>query len=152
MVAAIIGLSAIAYNQISSILEAKKWPTTMGVVTKSEILEREVWNSDEGRNEMEYTPSVKYIFTVDSTLQSGSRIWYGAEQRSYSQAIKYTERYYLNTSVVVHYNPEKHGQAVLEVNFEFRNLITAIIAFVLLGFLALMFYNDKIKPKREAKR
>jgi hypothetical protein len=86
------------------------WPTTDGVVTKSEVtLSTDADGADS------YSPEVTYSYKVDNTKFFNSTIKFG--ENSYGNRRKAAEiagNYNVGKKVTVYYDPNKPGSSVLE--------------------------------------
>jgi len=89
--------------------QALQWPTTQGVITRSEI---KIHADSEGTS---YTPVIEYAYTVQGRDYCSNSLWAGPRlSASQNFAAKITARYPLGQTVTVTYNPAQPASAVLE--------------------------------------
>lgn len=110
----LIGVAFLATGiyQRRKVRMSQDWPQTVGSVTDARVLDEP---SQDGTN---YFVQLQYAYTANGAAYTGKRI--GFSRRLYSRkkrALKELERYPLNASVTVYFNPEKPEDAVLVRNY-----------------------------------
>jgi hypothetical protein len=136
---AVIGLALLgwAFVVLQAAREARAWPTVTGKITASGVHER-VSRDKEGDPYTEYTPYVRYSFSVNDRPFEGDRIAVGYnEEGSHSQARFAVARYPVGATVKVYYDPANPRSAVLQLGT--RNMSTPIFIGIACIGLALFF-------------
>jgi len=133
-ICAVVGVGIIAYSlvQRSRLRASQAWPVATGTITKA-VLE-EHGSSDSA----EYSVSVLYEYEVNGVRYTGRRVGFG--RRGYARkknAQAQLDRYPLNSSVMVFFNPAKPEEAVLEREAPFTTLYL-IVGVVSLAFVVVM--------------
>lgn len=97
---------------------ASRWPTTTGVMLKSELVERTTkqrTNDHQIRTYTSYEPVVEYQYTVDGKVLTGRRLSFGLTRLPLEKAQEVLKKFPVNAQVPVYYNPRKASDARLEV-------------------------------------
>jgi hypothetical protein len=102
------GLLAAGLYQKRQLRASQDWLQVTGTITKADLLR------DTGADSNGYCVSVLYDYTVNGIAHAGNRIafrkrWYVRKKRALAEL----ERYLVNSSVPVYYDPEKPANAVL---------------------------------------
>jgi len=97
---------------------ASKWPTTSGVMLKSELAER-VTKNKTGNHRIQtftsYEPMVEYQYTVGEKVLTGNRLSFGLTRLTLEKAQEVLNRFPLNAQVPVYYNPRRIKDSRLEI-------------------------------------
>ena len=105
-----IGLTVWGWNTLQNARASTAWPTTDGVVIKSEVTQS---MDDEGRES--YSPRVSYSYTVNDIVRTNNTIKFSdTSYNDLRKAQEVTGNYSVGKNIVVHYDPESPGNAVLE--------------------------------------
>jgi Protein of unknown function (DUF3592) len=116
--------------------QTKSWPHVDGRITESNAAVYNVGLTD--RRADYWMPNVRYEYTVNGQLFTGTTIAYG---RSFSRkrAVEFAERFHPGTKVTVYYDPKIPSHAVLERGaYDVQILYAGIgAATVLIGALIL---------------
>jgi hypothetical protein len=94
------------------------WPQVMGTIRKAEVFR------DPGPDSNGYFVRVLYDYSVDGAPYEGKKV--GFADRAYvrkKSAEDVAERYTLNSSVPVYFNPEKPSEAVLTREYPDNKLL-----------------------------
>ena len=105
-----IGLVAGGIRGVAFAVRSKSWPTTPGVIVRSEIR-----NTGSGRG-TRFEPLVTYRYSVGQDELEGTKIRgnFAKRFRDSKQARKFLgRRYEVGAKVTVHYNPSRPGEAFL---------------------------------------
>lgn len=94
--------------------QSMKWPTVQGTVISSIVREQKDYDHEDHHVNYTYEPYVEYEYAVGGTPMSGHKLSFGANSFDHQTARRVVERYPSGESVIVHYNPAKPGEAVLE--------------------------------------
>jgi hypothetical protein len=106
---ATLSFDAVLVRGVAQQIAARNWPSTEGLVTIADI--KVEHDSDNGSS---YTPRIHYRYTVNETEYQCDRIRYGFNTASKTHARRVMERYGSGSRVVVHFDPDAPGRAVLE--------------------------------------
>ena len=124
IIACLAGLFLMYLAVINSMtaLETKKWPTTTGIITVSEIT-----------GISKYTPRISYTYTIDSTVYSSDKIRLTSytTQGKKQWATKVTDKYPLNSKVTVYYNPNKVEESLLEPGIKIESVLMFLIGLII---------------------
>jgi hypothetical protein len=97
---------------------ASKWPSTSGVMLKSELFEH-VTKTKTATNRIStfssYEPLVEYQYTVDENVLTGKRITFGLTRLPLEKAQEFVEKHPVNAEVPVYYNPKNAKDSRLDV-------------------------------------
>jgi len=108
-----LGAGVLAWSVWNLIKTAasRNWMTTQGVIVASDL--RRSRDSEGG---FLYRPEVSYRYTVDGSELVSARTRFGDRMSlSWSgPALKLVRRYAVGATVIVHYDPDDPGEAVLE--------------------------------------
>ena len=106
-----LGLTAILSRTVLKDAQASEsWPTTVGVVTASEL------RSQRSGDGYTYSPRVVYEYSVDGEMYTSGRITVadGSSSRAEGAEAK-VEQYAVGSEVAVYYDPDLPTEALLEV-------------------------------------
>jgi uncharacterized protein DUF3592 len=128
LASALVGSGFLIFGCISLIKNgtSRKWPQVAGTITQSVI------KKNTGTDSNSYDVLIQYEYAVNivrytGEQEMGSYVW----ERSAQAAV---ERYAVNSSVVVYYDPEKPTNAVLKPSYTAGiSAIAAAIVFLLLA-------------------
>jgi len=126
-------------------LASKKWPTTSGRITKSELKESTVSNGD-GPNKKGYQVFIRYSYMVGGMAYEGKKIKFYTGTISVDQLEQQREidRFPVGAQVPVYYNPKNPKSAVLVPGIETYATCVFIIGglvFIVVGLLYERFGN-----------
>lgn len=97
---------------------ASKWPSTSGVVLKSELVEHTTKQRTNDRRIQTYTsyePAVEYQYTVDGKMLTGKRLSFGLVRLTLEKAQELLGKYPVNAQVPVYYNPRNIKDSRLDI-------------------------------------
>jgi hypothetical protein len=102
------GLILAGWISIRRAAESERWPAVEGIVIDSTV------DVQRGGKQL-YRPLVKYRYEVAGQRFEGTRIEWAASAgyRQYTRARRVLDRYRAGRAVVVHYDPQRPGMAVL---------------------------------------
>ena len=134
-IAALYGLRAF-YLGIRDLNQAKAsvaWPTRPGKVLSSSVVQKR-----DSEGDLTHHAEVVYVFNVNNTAYSGTRIAYGdygSSNTSHAQEI--VNRYPRDKNVTVHYMPNNPKECLLEVGVKGQASIFPAIGsiFVITGLI-----------------
>jgi uncharacterized protein DUF3592 len=135
---------------VSSLLEAaamKRWPVVKGRVLSSAVQEYRAdttTGSAGGRRMMTlYRPVVVYEYQVGGQRFRGDRIAQspGMNRGVAEFAERVAQRYSAGTTVDVHYDPQRHGESVLQPRVPKGWIFAAAIAVALLTLAVYTYYK-----------
>jgi len=98
---------------------ASKWPTTDGVIVKSDLAEHIIKNRTKSHQIHTYTsyePKFEYQYTINGKALSGDRLSFGLTRLPLEKAQELLKKYPVNAQVPVYYNPRKIKDSRLEVS------------------------------------
>jgi hypothetical protein len=122
---ATIGFDVALVRGVVQEVRAADWPTTPGRVISAEI--KVEHDSESGSS---YTPQIRYLYTVNGTDYGGDRIRFGFNNAGKSHARQVVEGHQPGSGVVVHYDPNSPGRAVLETGILTGNDLFGVIFLV----------------------
>jgi hypothetical protein len=132
-----IVIALFSYNAYATRMESKTWPTSAGVIVRSEIEAHNSADSDSGSKTTEAVQYAKiaYQYEVGGQKHKGTRISLSSASNNAQQIVS---RYPKGKSVQVYYNPDKPKQAVLVPGGDGFNFVPYIFStvFVLLGIFS----------------
>jgi hypothetical protein len=98
---------------------ASNWPSTSGIMLKSEITERTTKQRTKSHQIITYTsyePMVEYQYTVEGKSLTGNRLSFGLTRLTLEKAQEVLKRFPVNAQVPVYYNPRRVKDSRLEVS------------------------------------
>ena len=97
---------------------ASKWPSTSGVMLKSELFEH-ITKTKTASNRIStfssYEPLVEYRYTVDGKILTGNRIAIGLTRLPLEKAQEFVDKHPIGAAVPVYYNPKNPKESRLDV-------------------------------------
>ena len=90
------------------------WPTAQGTVLSVGVQEHSSFDDGENTSSVNYEPVVQYQYAVSGQQYSNKRIAFGANSFDHSTAQKKAGQYAAGMAVMVHYDPAKPADSVLE--------------------------------------
>lgn len=134
------------YKAVSGRLKsnkAKSWPTVPGRVLTSEVIEDRFRNAT-GKASIAYVPDVTFEYNVNGTSYTSKNVIFGETTYDYLTASRICEKYAVDTTPPVYYNPERPSEAVLapwstEGARSFIPGIFFIVAGLLVGLFGILF-------------
>lgn len=130
------------YRSISARLMTKKaqdWPIVQGKVLASEVVEDRFRNPT-GKATIAFVPQVSYQYNVNGVSYTSSRIAFGSTNYDYMIAARICEKFAVDTSPNVYYDPTNPAESVLAPKSTegLRSIIPSIF-FIFTGFIILLF-------------
>jgi hypothetical protein len=121
---------------------AETWPTAVGRVTSSEVLEEESTDREGGTSTW-YNPVVVYTYSAGGREMTGRRLRFGNyRSATRKKAEAALAPYPVGAAPVVRYNPQDPGECVLETSKPGPlYLIMALFGFLFIGFGAYWLAN-----------
>ncbi|MBA3073552.1 MAG: DUF3592 domain-containing protein [Anaerolineae bacterium] len=110
---------------------SQKWPTVPGLILSSRVDIHTSTDSD-GNTSTSYKPVVIYSYSIMGHDYTANRIAFGANAFSRKKSDSIIARYPANQQVIVHYNPEKLEDAVLETQAQ-GGILSLILGCFLIG-------------------
>ncbi len=90
-------------------LSTKNWASTTGKIIKGEVI-----NSGTSSGSNSWSPTIKYLYSINDNQFEGDRIkTIVSSYSSTKQAQKELDKYPVNSSVKVYYNPDKPADSVI---------------------------------------
>ena len=123
-------------------LSSKDWPLAEGSILESFVEERQEYNNDNWTTN--YYPHVIYTYYVMDQEYSSDRITIGSN-RGYGRRAKAEKRladYQAGQSVIVSYDPDRPGRAVLEAGATGGAKGTLFMGVVFVGLGLVMFVSS----------
>lgn len=123
--------------------KSKSWPTTEGMVTSSYVHKRESPPSDKNKHPT-YHAKINYAYTVDGMHYTSERIRFVDNiGGSREKAKRMADEYFAGKTVIVYYNPDDPGMALLKPGVIFSTFIPCLagLAFFLAGTLCFKAYD-----------
>jgi len=95
--------------------ESQSWSSASGRITESFVRSEESWDSD-GYTTTSYYPEVRYTYEFLGTEYIGHQIAFGGSvgNSNYKKAEEILAQYPVGKNVVIYYDPNNPGDAVLE--------------------------------------
>jgi len=122
---------------------SQKWPTVSGLILSTHVDIHTSTDSD-GSTSTSYKPVVNYSYSIMGQEYTANRIAFGANAFSRKKCDSIIARYLTNQQVIVHYNPEKLEDAVLETQAQ-GGILSLILGCILIGvgffFLVISFIS-----------
>ena len=121
-------LLIVGLYQLYGLVVSRNWPQGTGTITKVEVV-----TDHDSENGTTYTVAVSYDYIVNGVRLMGNRIgfnerWYDRKEQAKAEV----ERYRVNTSVPVYYDPENPVDVVL-VRESPHYILCIVLGIVLLG-------------------
>jgi hypothetical protein len=110
---------------------AQAWPTIPGAVLASRV-DIHTTTDSEGHTSTTYRPMVDYQYSIMGQEYRASRIAFGANTFNRKKSDSIIAKYPAGQQVMVHYNPDKPEDAVLEAEVQ-GGTASLIIGIVLMG-------------------
>lgn len=114
-----IGICAVGvlfmYKAVNGRLKSKKartWPTVIGRVLSSEVQEDRFRNAT-GKASIAFVPDISYEYNVNGTPYTSKDVIFGEKTYDYVTASRICDKYAVDTTPEVYYNPERPSEAVL---------------------------------------
>jgi hypothetical protein len=119
--------------------QAQAWPTVKGRVKTSEVVEDRFRNAT-GKATIAFVPEVVYEYTVAGQTYTGNSVIFGETSYDYLTASRICEKFAVDTSPKVYYNPSNHSESVLapKATEGLRSLIPGIF-FIVSGLVVGIF-------------
>jgi len=134
------GLLAAGVYQRSRLAASQSWPQTTGTITAGSVA-TEYSNDSTG-----YSVALTYEYAANGVTYTGKRI--GFSRRTYarrSRAQAALDRYPVNSSVIVYFNPEKPADAVL-MRESPDSIVLTVGGIVLLGIVVAGLVWEFLNP------
>ena len=110
----VAGFGYAYFRAVGKAKASETWPTTIGSVLSSEVVEEES-RDREGGTSTWYNPVVRYSYSAGGRQLQASRLRFGnPRSASRKKAEAAIAIYPVGSSTTVRYNPEKPEEAVLE--------------------------------------
>lgn len=118
----------------SKVKDALSWPATEGKVISSIV------ETYRGYEKTSYTARVVYGYSVNGTKYSSDNVSFETEEHTdYFYATQLVSKYPVDKLVTVYYQPDDPSIAVLELSEEPYVSVVAVLFFVGIGLLILIF-------------
>jgi hypothetical protein len=124
---------------------SRGWAVTDAVILRS-TLKRHVLAGSERASQVYYEPEIHYQYQVAGRIYQGKRIFFGSAQIDPEAALSVLSKYPPGTSAVIHFNPNKPSQSVLETlapaarsmrNLGLGSLSVGLTASLILGLIVI---------------
>jgi hypothetical protein len=140
VITVIIGLALtfLALVKLKNAAETKRWPTTMGTITSSEV-----------GGAIKYYPSVNYTYPVDSvvyTSNSISNMNFNSKNRSVVE--EFLKKYPSGTEIKVHYNNADPSRALLEPGINNGHILLLAFGIIILAIPVFLVSFMKLDLKK----
>lgn len=145
----VLSLCAATYVRYNEYQHRQRYQVAVGKITRSELVASTDQHS--GRLKTTYRAAIAYEYSVDGRQFQGARIrWMELFQERASRAKADVQRYRRGSLVPVHYDPDRPGQAFLELDYTgaFIALASALAAVsVGLSLLSTALSRGKRRPR-----
>jgi hypothetical protein len=137
----IIGLAVtfLGFTKFKNALDAKKWPATKGLITRSEVA-----------GSTKYYPSITYSYVVDSTTYNSnsiSNINFITKNRKLAQ--EFIDKYPLGSEIMIHYNNANPTEAFLEPGLNQGNILLLCFGIILVIVPILIIIFMKVDLRKD---
>jgi hypothetical protein len=137
-----LGTIGLWYSQVADSIRSLSWPMVQGVVVQSEM---KVFHRAHGRSN-DYNPSIEYIYTVDGTEYTASKLQYIQDGFGKDWALDKVAYYGVDQTVQVYHDPGDPQVAVLEPGGQMKWYLflsgTALAFLLVFAGLAGFFFKD----------
>ena len=121
-------------------LKTKNWPSASGTVIASGV------KKIASKGLRQYEPDIRYFYKVDTSEYQSDKYSITAARGTRQWADDLAQHYSANTGIMIFYNPEKPGHAVIKTGLEADNYYTLLISSF--AFIAiLLFFINQLKNK-----
>ena len=126
--------------------QAQSWPTVKGRVLTSEVVE-DRYRDPTGNATIAFVPDVVYEYNVEGQVYTSRNIIFGQTNYDYIIASRICEKYAIDSTPDVYYNPAKPAESVLvpKSTEGMRSLVPGIffiVAGILVGLFAILFPSE----------
>ncbi len=131
-------------KQIHNARLSKSWPSSLGQVISSEVVEHY------GDESVSYSAEIEFEYTVSGKYYRGDRISYGGTSHSEPKpAEEDARRYPAGSDVLVYYKPDSPDESLLEPGLSGKTWVLAIIGLVFstVGILTAIFLPAQFRKK-----
>lgn len=123
--------------------QAQSWPTVKGRVLTSEV-EEDRYRNPTGKSTIAFIPNVSYEYKVDGQSHTGKNIIFGQTNYDYLTASRICEKFAVDSSPSISYNPAKPSESVLapKATEGLRSLVPGIffiVSGILVGVMGILF-------------
>ncbi|MDA1008729.1 MAG: DUF3592 domain-containing protein [Planctomycetota bacterium] len=152
---AVFGIMALAFlywgiNKIDLGRKSEHWPTTTGLVTRSEVVE--TVSNDKYGVQRSYVPIVEYEFVVNGVTQKGDVISYRVDGYSKQDADAVVAQHPIATPTTVHYDADDPTSAVLKSGVDGGfGFVLGIGGILLVGAFIMFVFLRKMVKKTESR-
>ena len=137
-------LSIWGAREWQSALSSKDWPTVSGTVVHSELKKRlkaRRPGQKSHQSRTQFTPEIRYDYTVEGQSFTGDRVSYGDYSSSNEAQMKaVVAQYPVGKSVTVFYDPEDPSSSLLESGFGWTPVAISALGgvFAIVGGMTLL--------------
>ena len=119
--------------------QAQAWPTVKGLVKTSEAVE-DRYRNPTGKATIAFVPDVVYEYTVEGQTYTGNSVIFGQSNYDYLTASRICEKFAVDTTPDVFYNPSNNAESVLapKATEGLRSMIPGIF-FIVSGLIVGIF-------------
>jgi hypothetical protein len=126
--------------------QAQSWPNVKGRVLTSEVVE-DRYRDPTGNATIAFVPKVVYEYNVEGQVYTSRNIIFGQTNYDYIIASRICEKYAIESTPDVYYNPAKPAESVLVPRSTegMRSLVPGIffiVAGILVGLFAILFPEE----------
>ena len=127
-----IGIAIVSYTSYKAGVESKEWPTTDGLIIKSEIEQQTFTAEENGKKttEVKFYPKIIYKYQIGEQKYECAKISFFPPPGTANQIVS---RYSKGKTVQVYYNPDKFNQAVLVPGNASLNFVPFLFASILIS-------------------
>jgi hypothetical protein len=123
--------------------QAQAWPTVQGRVVTSEVVE-DRYRDPTGKATIAFVPNVVYEYKVNGQTYNSRNVIFGQTNYDYLVASRICEKFTVDATPDVYYNPAKPTESVLvpKSTEGMRSLVPGIffiVAGILVGLFAILF-------------
>jgi hypothetical protein len=136
-----VALTFLGFTKIRKATEAKKWPVTNGIVTRSEV-----------SGTIKYYPSVTYTYTVNNVVYNSnsiSNINFNTKNRRVVE--EFLKKYPSGSEIKVYYNGSEPSEALLEPGINTGNIFLLAFGIILLAIPVFLVIFIKVDFKKDSK-
>jgi hypothetical protein len=126
--------------------QAQSWPVVKGRVVTSEVVE-DRYRDPTGKATIAFVPNVVYEYNVEGQTYSSRNVIFGQTNYDYLVASRICEKFAVDATPDVYYNPAKPAESVLvpKSTEGMRSLVPGIffiVAGILIGLVAILFPEE----------
>lgn len=133
-------LSIFGFRTLNEINTANSWSKTSGIITYFGI-EKDTRVLSKGQPVTDLYANISYNYSVNNIIYSSNRVSFTKTSGTYQT---FLDKYSINKTIDVYYNPINPKDAVLEINYKWYDFVVPFVGvlFILLGLIVLVKKNQ----------